>query len=158
MVRRPGSTILVLPGTYHEPGTTHAVTVTRDDIRLVAHPRPSACPSSLRRTAARQTAYGFRPRTPSTPTRTTPARRHERRAVIELRACRGFTVRGFSRFGVYLACVTGFRISDMLSTDNGEYAIFPVASGSRSAHAQPGYAGGASDACLYIGEDDKCRR
>src|SRR5262245_57389078 len=35
----PGSTVVVLPGTYHEPGSPHAVAVTKDGIRLLARPR-----------------------------------------------------------------------------------------------------------------------
>src|SRR5512144_3048217 len=35
----PGATIAVLPGTYHESGWPHALTVTKDDIHLIGHPR-----------------------------------------------------------------------------------------------------------------------
>ncbi len=147
-----GSTILVLPGTYHEPGTTHAVTVTRDDIRLVAHPRPSA-PVVLEANGGQTDGIWV------SPADTVDTDEDERPpcgtsgARLKNFRLRGFTVRGFSRFGVYLACVTGFRISDMLSTDNGEYAIFPVASDHGRLTRSQGMRTRA-DACLYIGEDD----
>jgi hypothetical protein len=35
-----GATIRVEPGTYHEPGVTRALTVTKDGIRLIGAARP----------------------------------------------------------------------------------------------------------------------
>src|SRR5215471_15233880 len=122
----PGSTIVVLPGTYHEPGATQAITVTRDDIKLIAHSKPTA-PVIL------EAANGQTDGIWVSPADTVGTEEDERppcgTSGARLRNFRlsGFTVRGFSRFGVYLACVSDFRISDTASTDNGEYTIFPVA-------------------------------
>jgi parallel beta-helix repeat protein len=147
-----GSTIVVLPGTYHEPGTTHAVTVTRDDIKLVAHSKPGQ-PVFLDASGGQTDGVWVSP--PDTvgtdqderpPCGTSGAR------VRNFRMS-GFTVRGFSRFGVYLACVSRFRISDVASMDSGEYAIFPVASNHGRLTRSEGVRTRA-DACLYIGEDD----
>ncbi len=147
-----GSTVVVLPGVYHEPGTTHAVTVTRDDIRLVGRPRPNA-PVVIEAVNGQTDGIWVSP--PDTVDTD-----EDERPPCGLNGTRvqgfqvaGFTVRGFDRFGVYLACVTGFDIADMVSTDNGEYAIFPVA----SRHGRLTRSLGArtrSDACLYIGEDE----
>src|SRR5215471_20595411 len=40
----------------------------------------------------------------------------------------GFTVQGFEGFGIYLACVDGFRIRGNTAQHNDTYAIFPVRS------------------------------
>ena len=147
-----GTTIVVLPGTYHEPGTTHAVTVTRDDVRLVARPRKGQ-PVVLEAANAQTDGIWV------SPADTVDTNEDERPPCgtsgshVKNFRLQGFTVRGFSRFGVYLACVSGFRITDTISTDNGEYAIFPVA----SQHGRLSRSQGArtrSDACLYVGEDD----
>jgi nitrous oxidase accessory protein NosD len=147
-----GSTIMVMPGTYHEPGTTHAVTVTRDDIKLVARSKPGRA-VILEASGAQTDGIWVSPiDTVDTDEDERPPCGTSGTHVRNFRVS-GFTVRGFSRFGVYLACVTGFRISDVVSADNGEYAIFPVA----SQHGRLTRSQGMrtrSDACLYIGEDD----
>jgi nitrous oxidase accessory protein NosD len=148
----PGSTIMVLPGVYHEPGNDRAVTITRDDIHLVAragHGDDVVIEASGGQTDGVWvspvdtvgTTEDERP-----PCGTSGARLHGFRM-------QGFTVRGFSRFGVYLACADDFSVTRTTSTDNGEYAIFPVA----SRHGRLSHDVGArtrSDACLYVGEDE----
>ncbi len=147
-----GSTIVVMPGTYHEPGTTQAVTVTRDDIKLVARAKPSA-PVVVEAVNGQTVGIWV------SPTDTVGTEEDERPpcgtsgARLKNFRLSGFTVRGFGEFGVYLACVSGFRISNTLSTDNGEYAIFPVASDHGRLTRSQGMRT-RSDACLYIGEDD----
>jgi nitrous oxidase accessory protein NosD len=147
-----GTTIVVLPGTYHEPGTTHAVTVTRNNIRLIARSTPGA-PVILEQSEGQTDGIWVSPTdTVGTDDDEKPPCGPNGTLVKKFRL-RGFTVRGFSRFGVYLACVSGFRISKTISTDNGEYAIFPVA----SRHGRLSRSEGArtrSDACLYVGEDE----
>lgn len=149
---QPGTTIAVLPGTYHEAGSTHAVTVTRDDIRLVARARPGRPVVIEQANGQTDGIWVSPPDTVDTDDDERPpcgvAGTHVQKFGLD-----GFTVRGFSRFGVYLACVSGFRITRTTSTDNGEYAVFPVA----SQHGRLSRSTGArtrSDACLYIGEDD----
>jgi nitrous oxidase accessory protein NosD len=148
----PGTTVMVLPGTYHEAGTSHAVTVTRDDIRLVARSRPGK-PVVLEQSNGQLDGIWVSPAdTIDTDQDERPPCGVSGSRVRKFRLS-GFTVRGFSRFGVYLACVSGFQITGTTSTDNGEYAIFPVA----SQHGRLSRSQGArtrSDACLYIGEDD----
>ena len=148
----PGSTVIVLPGVYHEPGTAQALTITRDDIRLLAHARPGR-PVVLERTGAQTDGIWV------SPTDTVGTTEDERppcgTSGARIRGFRtaGFTVRGFPRFGIYFACVDRFRVSDTTSTGNGEYAIFPVA----SRHGRIQRSLGAStrtDACIYVGEDD----
>jgi nitrous oxidase accessory protein NosD len=67
---------------------------------------------------------------------------------------RGFTVRGFAGFGVYLACVEDFRIERNVAEADRTYSIFPVAS-RRGRMSRNVASGTRSDACLYVGQDDR---
>lgn len=149
----PGTTIVVLPGVYHEPGAASAVTVTRDDIRLVARSGRGGDPVVIEQSGGQTDGVWVSPAdTVGTenderpPCGTSGARIHGFRL-------QGFTVRGFPRFGVYLACVDDFRVTHTASIDNGEYAIFPVVSSHGRLSHDLG-SGTRSDACLYVGEDD----
>ena len=108
----PGTTILVSPGVYHEPGTARAVTVTRDDIRLLAR---GGGPVVIEATNGQTDGVWVSPNdTVGTeederpPCGTSNARIHRFRL-------QGFTVRGFERFGVYLACVDDFQVTGTVS-------------------------------------------
>ena len=148
-----GTTIAVLPGVYHEPGAARAVTVTRDDVHLVARSKGGRDPVVIEASGGQTDGVWVSPvdtvgttEDERPPCGTSGARVHGFRMD-------GFTVRGFSRFGVYLACADDFAVTHTESRDNGEYAIFPVA----STHGRLSHDLGAttrSDACLYVGEDD----
>ena len=149
----PGTTIVVLPGVYHEPGAARAVTITRDDIHLVARSGRGGDDVVIEASGGQTDGVWV------SPTDTVGTTEDERppcgTSGARVRGFRmqGFTVRGFERFGVYLACADDFAVSRTTSTNNGEYAIFPVA----SRHGRLSHDLGAStrsDACLYVGEDD----
>lgn len=148
----PSTTIVVEAGTYHEPGAAHALTITKDDIRLIG--RGSRGRSVVLEQSGTQTDGIW-----VSPADTVAAE------DIELPPCgvssqrihrfelRGFMVRGFEDVGVVLACVDDFRVQRNQVVDNGEYAIFPV----RSRHgrlARNQASGTRSDACLYVGESE----
>ncbi len=146
----PATTIVVLPGVYHEPGAARAVTITRNDIHLVGKPGGDVV---IEASGGQTDGVWVSPvdtvgteEDERPPCGTSGARVHGFRM-------QGFTVRGFERFGIYLACNDDFAVTRTTSTNNGEYAIFPVA----SRHGRLSHDVGAStrsDACLYVGEDD----
>src|SRR5712692_266217 len=149
-----GTTIRVEPGTYHEAGDTRAVTVTKDGIRLVGAARRGR-PVVLEQSGTQTQGIWVSPSDSLTP------------ADVELPPCgvsgglrlagfqlSGFTVRGFEGFGVYLACVDGFRLERNETHANLTYAMFPV----RSSHGRltrNKASGTHSDACLYTGQDEQ---
>ncbi len=104
-----GTTIRVEPGTYHEAGDSRAITVTKDGIRLVGAARRGR-PVVLEQSGTQTQGIWVSPADSLAP------------ADVELPPCgvsglrladfqlSGFTVRGFEGFGVYLACVDGFRL------------------------------------------------
>jgi len=149
----PGTTIVVLPGVYHEPGAARALTITRDDIHLIARSGRGGDGVVIEASGGQTDGVWV---SPADTVGTTEDERPPCGTRGEhLRGFRmqGFTVRGFSRFGVYLACADDFAVTRTTSTGNGEYAIFPVA----SRHGRLSHDVGAStrsDACLYVGEDD----
>jgi nitrous oxidase accessory protein NosD len=144
----PGDRIVVRAGTYHETAAPYAVQITKNGIRLIAAGRVVleqasgqtagiwvSPPDSLHPTDVEQPPCGIS---------------GARLANIEIR---GFTVQGFSGYGMYLACVDGFRIVGNTARRNDTYAIFPV----RSSHGRMTHNVGEStltDACLYVGQDD----
>ena len=148
-----GATIRVEPGTYHEAGDTRAVTVTKDGIRLVGAARPGR-PVVLEQAGTQTQGIWVSPADSLTP------------ADVELPPCgvtgmrltgfqlSGFTVRGFAGFGVYLACVDGFRLERNEAHANLTYAMFPVRS-SRGRLTGNKASGTLSDACLYTGQDEQ---
>lgn len=140
------------PGSNHETGWPHAVTVTKDDIRLVARPG-RARPVVSERTANQENGVWVSPADTLAP------------ADAELPPCgvsgqrirkfkiQGFTVRGFPGYGVYLACVSGFTIRDNTTVDNRTYSIFPVRS-SQGRVTRNTASGTFTDACIYVGESE----
>ena len=148
-----GATIRVEPGTYHEAGDTRAVTVTKAGIRLVGAARKGQ-PVVLEQSGTQTQGIWVSPADSLTP------------ADVELPPCgvsglrlagfqlSGFTVRGFDGFGVYLACVDGFRLQRNETHANLTYAMFPVRS-SQGRITRNKASGTHSDACLYTGQDEK---
>lgn len=150
---RAGTTIRVAPGVYHEPGATRAVTVTASHIRLIGAARPGR-PVVLEQSGSQTQGIWVSPPDSIDP------------VDVELPPCgvsgrrladfhvTGFTVRGFAGFGIYLACVDGFRIDRNVARENLTYAVFPVRS-SRGRMSRNTASGTRSDACLYVGQDER---
>lgn len=147
-----GSTIIVKPGVYREPGATRAITISKNGIHLVAAPRHNQ-PVVLEQSGTQTQGIWVSPDDSLDP------------ADVELPPCgvsgqrlrnfsvNGFTVEGFAGFGIYLACVDGFAIRNNTARGNLIYAIFPV----RSSHGDMSgnlTSGTLSDACLYVGQDE----
>jgi hypothetical protein len=147
-----GDRVVVRPGTYHEPGATRAVTITKSGIHLVAAPRPGK-PVVIEQAGTQTQGIWASPDDTLDP------------ADVELPPCgvagtrlrdiqvSGFTVQGFEGFGIYLACVDGFRVRGNTAQRNHTYAIFPVRS-SRGRMSRNTSSGTLTDACLYVGQDD----
>jgi hypothetical protein len=147
-----GTTIRVLPGVYHETGAVRALTVTQSRIHLVGAARPGQ-PVVLEQSGSQSYGIWVSPANTLEPDN------------VELPPCgvsgprltdfhvSGFTVQGFAGFGIYLACVDGFRIDHNVAQDNLIYAMFPVRS-SKGRMTRNTASGTHSDACLYVGQDD----
>jgi nitrous oxidase accessory protein NosD len=148
-----GATIRVEPGVYHETGSARAVTITKAGIHLIAAARPGR-PVVIEQAGTQTQGIWVSPGDSLAP------------EDVELPPCgvsgqrlarfqlSGFTVRGFEGFGVYLACVDGFRIEGNEVHANLTYAVFPV----RSSHGRMTRnkaSGTRSDACLYTGQDER---
>ena len=148
----PGATIMVEPGVYREAGTTRALTITQKGIHLIGKARPGQA-VVLEQTGTQTQGIWVSPDDTLAPD------------DVELPPCgvsgkriagfdlRGFTVQGFEGFGVYLACVDGFKIRGVTARADGTYSIFPV----RSSHGRMTdntASGTISDSCLYVGQDD----
>jgi parallel beta-helix repeat protein len=147
---RPGSTIVVMPGTYHEGGWPHAVTVAQDGIRLVGRARHGR-PVVIERAGDQVNGIWVSPTDTVAaedaelpPCGTSGARIH--RSRIE-----GFTVRGFPGYGIFLACVDGFTIRHDTAVDDRTYSIFPIRS-SKGRVTHNTASGTFTDACIYVGQ------
>ena len=148
-----GSTIVVEPGTYHEPGATRALTVTRNGIRLVA--RSSAGqPVVIEQSGTQTQGIWVSPADSLDPADVELPPCGDSGSRLTRFALTGFTVQGFAGFGVYLACVDGFQIRDTTARANDTYAIFPVRS-ARGRMTRNVTSGTKADACLYVGQDDR---
>jgi nitrous oxidase accessory protein NosD len=147
-----GDRVVVRPGTYHEPGATRALTITKSRIHLVATPRRGK-PVVIEQAGTQTQGIWASPPDTLDPD------------DVELPPCgvagtrlrdievRGFTVQGFAGFGIYLACVDGFRIRGNTAQRNDTYAIFPVRS-SKGRMNRNTSSGTLTDACIYVGQDD----
>jgi nitrous oxidase accessory protein NosD len=148
-----GATIRIEPGTYTESGAVRALTVTKDRIHLVAAARKGQA-VVLRQSGTQTQGIWVSPDDSLDP------------ANVELPPCgvsgrrlrgfdvRGITVEGFEGFGIYLACVDGFRVDRTITRDNHTYAVFPV----RSSHGRitrNQASGTLTDSCLYTGQDER---
>jgi hypothetical protein len=148
-----GATIRVEPGTYTEAGATRALTITKTPLRLVGAARPGQ-PVVLQQTGTQTHGIWVSPADTLDPANDElppcgVSGQRLRRFDLE-----GFTVQGFAGFGVYLACVDGFRLERNVSQANLTYAMFPV----RSSHGRMTrnrVSGTHDDACLYTGQDER---
>ncbi len=150
---RPGTRIVVEPGTYTESGGTRAVTITKDGIQLVGRSRPG------RRVILQQTGTqvhgvwaspddSLDPADDELPPCGVSGRR------LQAFTLQGITIQGFGGFGAYLACVDGFTLRNNTARQNGTYGLFPVRS-------RRGFIAGnvatdtRSDACIYVGQSEQ---
>ena len=151
----PGTTILVPPGTYHESGALRALTITKAGIRLVGQSRPGS-PVVLEGVDAQEHGIWV---SPDDSVDAPPPADDEHPpcgvdgARLDGFSLSGFTIQGFAGFGVYLACVNHYSISENLVRDTGEYSIFPVRS-DHGAIVRNEASGTTSDACIYVGKED----
>ena len=148
----PGSSIVVLPGTYHESGWPHAVSVTKDGIRLLAKPRHNR-PVVIEQAGAQENGIWISPEDTLAPVDAELPPCGESGARIHEAEVRGFTVRGFPGYGIYLACVEDFTIRRNTAEADRTYSIFPVrSSGGRVTRNKA--SGTFTDACVYVGESE----
>jgi parallel beta-helix repeat protein len=149
----PGTTIRVAPGVYHEAGAVRALTITASRIRLVGAARRGQ-PVVLEQSGTQTQGIWVSPDDSLAPDDVElPPCGVSGRRLADFHVS-GFTVRNFGGFGIYLACVDGFRIDRNVAQDNRIYAIFPVrSSGGRMSRNTA--SGTHSDACLYVGQDER---
>ena len=129
---QPGAVILVEPGTYAE-----AVTIDKANISLMGKGGPGAQAAVIIENPG-GAANGI----------TVTAEGDGVRLA-------DFTVRGFSRNGVFMSGVDGFHLIRLVAEDNGDYGLFPTRSSNGvMIHCR---ASGHADAGLYIGQSTDVR-
>jgi parallel beta-helix repeat protein len=151
----PGDTVKVAPGTYTEagrpcpvePANTCAVVIDKNDISLVGN---ADAPKSVTLQAAGGQDVGIGVGKTDDPSCLTDASLQVSGSLLQ-----GLTVQGFGDDGVLLFCVAGWRISDLVARNNGEYAIFP--SHSFNGRVDHSFASGAHDTGFYIGQSFNAR-
>jgi parallel beta-helix repeat protein len=148
----PGSTIVVLPGTYHEAGWMHAVTVTKDGIRLVGRPRRGH-PVVIERAGTQDNGVWVSPTDTLAPQDAElPPCGVSGQRISNFRI-EGFTVQGFPGYGVFLACVDGFTIRNNAAVEDRTYSIFPIRS-SKGRVTRNTASATFTDACIYVGQSE----
>jgi parallel beta-helix repeat protein len=151
----PGDTIMVSPGTYHEaggpcpsdPGSTCAVSVTKDGISIVGQGSGAviledAGGQDRGIEVAQSGADGAA-------CLSDPAQR------IAGSLIRGLTVNGFDDDGIFLLCVDDWTIDRCSTNDDLEYGIFPSHCG--QGRVTRSVATGANDTGIYIGQSHDVR-
>ena len=148
----PGDTVAVLPATYHESGWPHALTVTKNDIHLIAHPRPGH-PVVIEQAGNQENGIWVSPADTLAPEDAELPPCGESGQRIHGVEIQGFTVQGFPGYGVYLACADDFTVRRNTAADDHTYSIFPVRSATgRLTHNTA--SGTLTDACIYVGESE----
>lgn len=150
----PGSTILVEPGVYHEQSPSRAITVTKEGISLIGRSTSDAA-VVLERSEGQDNGIWVSPAdtvdlVPPADDEHPPCGLSGQR--VRNFTIRGFTVTGFPEFGIYLACVDRFAITDNIVRDTDVYSIFPVHS-SQGQILRNTASGTTGDACIYTGQD-----
>lgn len=153
----PGDTIQVLPGVYKEgaPGDLNALTITIDGITLLGLSTPDN-PVVLENAGGQSFGVWVSPANSAGPG---PEANDEMPpcgfdgSLIHGFSIIDFTLRGFQKHGLHLACVDGFQISSNVSEDNAVYGLFPVVS-RNGFLANNVVRGTALDAGIYVGQSD----
>jgi parallel beta-helix repeat protein len=151
------STIYVEPGVYHESASAlSAVIISKDGIQLVGRSTPGH-PVVLENSGAQQNGIVVAPMDSVEISADEHPGEHppcgENGHVIHSFSLKGFTVRGFGQFGVYLACLDGFELTDNFADSNQLYGLFPVRS--RDGAISNNEAQNTSlDAAIYVGQSD----
>ena len=148
----PGDRILVQPGTYREHGRycptdsskVCAVVVSKNNISLVAEPRPGR-PVILENSRTQTQGIAFGKPGVSPAQCLSDAGNRIKGAQVT-----GFVVRNFNDTGIFLFCVEGFTVSSNSTLDNKIYGIFPVLSSDGLINGN--VASGAHDTGIYIGQ------
>lgn len=152
---KAGDRILVHPGTYREEGKpcpaisaqTCAVAIKKHGIKLIGVPSKGR-PVVLKARDGQDA--GIEVGKPRTGDCLSDASKRIHGSLIK-----GFTVRDFDDFGVFLLCVDHWRITRVRAIDNGEYGTFPRHTTiGRLDHS---FASGSNDTGHYIGQSNRAR-
>jgi parallel beta-helix repeat protein len=152
------ATIVVEPGVYHEsPTAANAVVVSKDGIQLIGQSTPGN-PVVLENSGGQMNGIVVSPADSVNidPTEEHPGEHPPCGAngnLIHGFSLKGFTVRGFDQFGVYLACVDGFTLSQNFADADQLYALFPVRSHNGTMTNNEAQ-NTSLDAALYVGQSD----
>lgn len=151
------ATIVVEPGLYHEsPTGPTAVIISKDGMHLIGQPT-AGHPVVLENAGGQQNGIVVAPGDSTIISKDEHPGEHppcgENNHLIHDFLLQGFTVRGFDQFGVYLACVDGFTLSQNFTDANQLYGLFPVRShnGTMSSNETQNT---TLDAALYVGQSD----
>jgi parallel beta-helix repeat protein len=152
-----GDTIKVFPGIYYEgsPGDLNALTITKKGISLVGLSSPEH-PVVLANVGAQSFGIWASPSDavgpsaqadPEDPPCGTSGN------VLHGFSLAGFTISGFVKHGVHLACVDGFELRRNVAANNAVYGLFPIVS-RNGAVSNNEVRRTSNDAGIYIGQSD----
>ena len=151
------ATVFVEPGVYHEsPAGPSAVVISKDGIQLVGQSTPGH-PVVLENAGGQMNGIVVSPTDSVSISHDEHPGEHppcgDNGHMLRGFTLTGFTVRGFDQFGVYLACVDGFTLSQNFTDADQLYGLFPVRShnGTMSNNEAQGT---SLDAALYVGQSD----
>jgi parallel beta-helix repeat protein len=147
---QPGDRVRVAPGTYTEAGrpcpqrptSSCAVVVTKNDITLTGED------ATLQAVNGQDNGIVVRPDVAGSCI-DDPSLRLQGSSIT------GFTVDGFDVNGIFIVCVEGFRVSEVRTTDNDLYGVFPVRS--VNGRIDNSFASGSHDTGFYVGQSRDVR-
>lgn len=152
------ATIVVEPGVYHEsPNAPNAIVISKNGIQVVGQ-STSDHPVVLENAGGQMNGIVVAPTDSISidPTEEHPGEHPPcgtNGNMIHTFSLKGFSVRGFEQFGVYLACVDGFTLSQNLTDGDQLYGLFPVRS-HNGTMTNNELQNTSKDAALYVGQSD----